>query len=251
MEKGTQSDMEGRFGTDFSSVRIHNDSQANRSASAISAQAYTYGSHVVFARGKYEPHTEGGKHLLAHELTHVVQQGGTVRRSLADDNADVSTPASTAEPTTSTQSPANSASDSPTIQPETPSSAASPDSSAAPAEDLPVAEVAPGPTPEVVLIEPIMPPPPEELGPAARGRMRNAQNNAGTAGERNATLPTSDETTQEAREGVAVKGVVVDARGKPLSRARIGTGLPGFAGSNRTNCASPCPLGAPSTCPRK
>lgn len=66
--------METRFGYDFSSVRIHADADAAQSANAIHARAYTLGNHVVFAPGAYAPQSEAGARLLAHELTHVVQQ---------------------------------------------------------------------------------------------------------------------------------------------------------------------------------
>jgi pyrrolidone-carboxylate peptidase len=68
--------MEQRLGHDFSRVRVHTDAWAARSASDVQARAYTVGSHVVFAAGQYQPATDRGNHLLAHELTHVVQQGG-------------------------------------------------------------------------------------------------------------------------------------------------------------------------------
>lgn len=65
---------EPRFGRDFSQVRVHRDDQAARSAAALNARAYTLGRDVVFGPGQYAPHTQDGKTLLAHELTHVVQQ---------------------------------------------------------------------------------------------------------------------------------------------------------------------------------
>ena len=61
-------------GADFSSVRVHTDVQAARSAQALDARAYTSGAHLVFDSGEYAPATSAGRHLLAHELTHVVQQ---------------------------------------------------------------------------------------------------------------------------------------------------------------------------------
>jgi hypothetical protein len=73
---GTRAFMEPRFGTDFSGVRLHTDAQAADSTEAIQAQAYTSGSHIVFGPGRYAPETPEGKRLLAHELTHVVQQEG-------------------------------------------------------------------------------------------------------------------------------------------------------------------------------
>lgn len=69
---------EPRFGQDFSQVRVHADSQAEEAARAVQARAYTLGSHVVFGSGQYAPFTADGQRLLAHELTHVVQQGGSV-----------------------------------------------------------------------------------------------------------------------------------------------------------------------------
>ncbi|NVD74747.1 DUF4157 domain-containing protein [Duganella sp. BJB1802] len=77
LDTATKGLMESRFGHDFSHVRIHADSEANASASAIHASAYTVGNHVAFAGGRYQPGDPDGQMLLAHELTHVVQQGGT------------------------------------------------------------------------------------------------------------------------------------------------------------------------------
>ncbi len=63
-----------RFGHDFSQVRVHTDSAANVSSHGIGARAYTYGDHIVFGSQEYNPTTSSGRQLLAHELTHVVQQ---------------------------------------------------------------------------------------------------------------------------------------------------------------------------------
>lgn len=68
--------MESRFGHDFSRVRVHTDAKAADSAHAIDALAYTTGRDVVFGAGQYAPGTADGIRLLAHELTHVVQQAG-------------------------------------------------------------------------------------------------------------------------------------------------------------------------------
>ncbi len=81
LEMGTRSFMESRFGYDFSDVQIHNDSLANQSAADINACAYTYGQHIVFGKGQYQQNTYPGRLLLAHELTHVVQQSpDTIKR---------------------------------------------------------------------------------------------------------------------------------------------------------------------------
>ncbi len=74
MDGGTRQFMESRMGQDFSQVRIHTDSRAAESASAIQARAYTSGRDVVFGSGEYQPESEGGRRLLAHELVHVGQQ---------------------------------------------------------------------------------------------------------------------------------------------------------------------------------
>ncbi len=68
--------MESRIGADFSDVRVHTDTEAAQISRDISAQAFTHGTDVYFDSGKYNPGSDSGKHLLAHELTHVVQQGG-------------------------------------------------------------------------------------------------------------------------------------------------------------------------------
>jgi hypothetical protein len=66
--------METRFGEDFSRVRVHTDANAGRTATGLGASAYTMGRHIFFSTGKYDPASYGGRRLLAHELTHVVQQ---------------------------------------------------------------------------------------------------------------------------------------------------------------------------------
>lgn len=75
LDKGIQQFMESRFNQDFSQVRVHTDGQAATSARDIQARAYTSGNHIVFGKGEYQPHTERGKRLLAHELVHTIQQG--------------------------------------------------------------------------------------------------------------------------------------------------------------------------------
>lgn len=74
LDQSTRSFMESRFGFDFGKVQIHNDSLAHQSAKDINALAYTHHHHIAFGAGQYQPQTQSGKKLLAHELTHVVQQ---------------------------------------------------------------------------------------------------------------------------------------------------------------------------------
>lgn len=67
---------EPRCGADFSPVRVHTDSAAEETARLLNAKAFTLGTNIAFGAGRYSPGTEEGKRLLAHELAHVVQQGG-------------------------------------------------------------------------------------------------------------------------------------------------------------------------------
>jgi hypothetical protein len=75
-DAATRERMENRLGFDLSLVRIHDDATAAEAAREIDAAAYAFGHHVVFASGQYAPGSAAGDRLLAHELTHVVQQGG-------------------------------------------------------------------------------------------------------------------------------------------------------------------------------
>jgi hypothetical protein len=89
LDQQTRHFMESRFGHDFSQVKIYTHSQAAESARTINARAYTLGQDVVFNTGEYAPDTDSGKHLLAHELTHVVQQSGSVQRQVMREVGDV------------------------------------------------------------------------------------------------------------------------------------------------------------------
>jgi hypothetical protein len=73
LDSGTRNFMEPRFGSNFGDVRIHTDEKANASADSIGARAYTLGNNIVFAKNAYSD-SSAGRHLLAHELTHVMQQ---------------------------------------------------------------------------------------------------------------------------------------------------------------------------------
>ena len=74
LEPALRQDMEQRFGHDFSSVRVHSGGAAEQSARNVNANAYTAGHNIVFGAGRFAPGTHEGRRLLAHELTHVVQQ---------------------------------------------------------------------------------------------------------------------------------------------------------------------------------
>lgn len=76
MDSNTKSSMEQGFGTDLSNVNIHTDSNAVQMNKDINAQAFTNGNDIYFNSGKYDPNSKKGQHLLAHELTHTIQQKG-------------------------------------------------------------------------------------------------------------------------------------------------------------------------------
>jgi Domain of unknown function (DUF4157) len=79
---GLRSSMEQAFGTNFSGVRVHTDGESDRLNQLVQAQAFTTGQDVFFRQGAYQPESRVGQELIAHELTHVVQQNkDTIRRS--------------------------------------------------------------------------------------------------------------------------------------------------------------------------
>jgi len=78
LDTDARSFLEPRFNYNFSDVRIHDNDLAAKSASSINALAYTSGNNIVFNSGQYNTNSDSGKRLLAHELTHVVQQGGGI-----------------------------------------------------------------------------------------------------------------------------------------------------------------------------
>lgn len=93
LDASTRSSMEPHLGHDLSQVRVHTDERAAESARAVSANAYTAGNHVAFGSGQYTPGTSGGQRLIAHELTHVVQQAsGPVATTPVADGLAVSHP---------------------------------------------------------------------------------------------------------------------------------------------------------------
>lgn len=81
LDTATRAFMEPHFGRDFSGVRVHTDSKAAESAESVSALAYTVGNNIVFGAGRYTPETMAGQQLLAHELTHTIQQNGAKSNS--------------------------------------------------------------------------------------------------------------------------------------------------------------------------
>lgn len=86
MPTALRSQMESGFEADFSGVRLHTGSAAEAMSNDLSAKAFTYGNDIYFNRGQYSPDTTAGQHLIAHELTHVVQQSGKVGREGNNNN---------------------------------------------------------------------------------------------------------------------------------------------------------------------
>lgn len=96
MATPVQSSMEARFGRSFADVRVHNDSAAATAAGDLNARAFTVGSDVYFDKGAYQPDSQDGQHLLAHELAHVAQSGTSAAAKSAG-GLSVSSPSDAAE----------------------------------------------------------------------------------------------------------------------------------------------------------
>lgn len=79
LSRQTRNFLEPRFGANFGGVRIHTDSNAANLATRVGARAFTFGRHIFFNEGQYRPDTRDGMELLAHELTHTIQQSETVQ----------------------------------------------------------------------------------------------------------------------------------------------------------------------------
>lgn len=84
MNNDTNREMSSRLGHDFDHVRVHDDIQSARLSESINARAFTYGNNIYFNKNEYAPQSVRGKHLLAHELTHTLQQQTEIRRKVPD-----------------------------------------------------------------------------------------------------------------------------------------------------------------------
>lgn len=91
LPENIRSKMENGFGKDFSGVKIHQDSEAEEANKVLNANAFTYGKHIYFNAGKFNPDSKKGQELLAHELTHVVQQGKAHGLGIQRDEEEAST----------------------------------------------------------------------------------------------------------------------------------------------------------------
>jgi Domain of unknown function (DUF4157) len=84
LDSGLRRQMESSLGANFSGVRVHTDQQSDSLNRSLSARAFTTGQDIFFRQDAYQPGSSAGRELLAHELTHVVQQGGDqVRRAMS------------------------------------------------------------------------------------------------------------------------------------------------------------------------
>ncbi len=81
LDENTRGEMESSIGADFGDVRVHTGSEAAQLSQDLGAKAFTHGSDIYFNQGQYNPNSSEGKHLLAHELTHTVQQGATQQKA--------------------------------------------------------------------------------------------------------------------------------------------------------------------------
>lgn len=98
LDRDTRGFMESRLGADFSDVRVHTDGKATESARSVQAYAYTVGNDVVFQSDKFAPDSDSGQRMLAHELTHVVQQrSGPVAGTPAPGGIQISNPSDSFE----------------------------------------------------------------------------------------------------------------------------------------------------------
>jgi Domain of unknown function (DUF4157) len=84
MDSHTQTFMQSRFGADFSDVKLHTGGESTQMNRELNAKAFTVGNDIYFNEGQYNPNSGDGKHLLAHELTHTVQQNGQQRKDLSN-----------------------------------------------------------------------------------------------------------------------------------------------------------------------
>lgn len=84
LSRGIRAPMEQAFGADFGGVRVHTDTESDLLNRSIQARAFTTGHDIFFRQGAYDPGSQGGQELLAHEMTHVVQQNATLQKQLGN-----------------------------------------------------------------------------------------------------------------------------------------------------------------------
>ncbi|MGC1310441.1 MAG: DUF4157 domain-containing protein [Phormidesmis sp.] len=241
--------MEPRFNNDFSQVRVHTDGAANLQAQKLNAQAFTHKQDIFFGARHYTPESYAGRQLLAHELTHVVQQSGggarlgsvvqlrtqpnaLQRRQLPNaTQLPITTPliveetteedSSFTAPERVTPTPADRSDTDSDID----NSTTDDTQSVAPAEAGSTAAPSAPSVPDEAGhndIEPLMPKPPSTLSPAARGRLAHSQAQASQAAATSADLPTAETNTAAARGAVEEPQQETEARAEGDLVAALG-----------------------------
>lgn len=243
----TREVMESRFHYDFRGVRVHSDRHAANLNHQMHAQAFTHGQHVYFGQGHYQPSTFKGQHLLAHELTHVVQQtGGHTEGQIVQRRspqpliqARLKTPQSPSPSrfTPGTRSPRLPAEPSPpeeqaaqsteTTLPgvDRPSPPAQTSQTLVPAEEAPLvetADVSPGVAESLPTVELLMPEPPTQLSTAAQSRLEQSQHRAAEAAAVESDLPSAEANVADARAAVEEPEAETQARAEGELVAALG-----------------------------
>jgi hypothetical protein len=177
----TRGALELRMGVDLGAVRVHDGPDAQRSAALLNARAFTHGRHIWLGRGE----SAGDLRLMAHEVTHVLQQDGVIRRKPGDKKK----PAGSSAPSAEAPAPA----------------------APAPAAPAPPAPAAPGASPDA-LREPQMPPPPEALSAEEQARLQQVDAKADAAVEATTDLPPAEEKVGDARDAVKEPPAETSAR---------------------------------------
>ncbi|GAB4367257.1 MAG: DNA/RNA non-specific endonuclease [Elainellaceae cyanobacterium] len=243
----TRQFMESRFNHDFSGVRVHSDRPAAHLNQQVGAQAFTHGQHIYFGQGRYQPTTPTGQRLLAHELTHVVQQtGGQTEAQIVQMRSTQpmlqariapAEPASPSRPVPGSRSPDLPAEPSPpeAPAPQSPGTTLpevdrpSPSSEASQplvvAEDAPIVdapEVSPAAAEAAPTVELLMPEPPTELSEAAQSRLEQSQNRAAVSAAVESDLPSADANVADARAAVEEPEAETSARAEGELVAALG-----------------------------
>lgn len=216
--------MDTIFGADFGEVNIHVDSTAEILNAELHAQAFTIGKDIYFNQGKFDPNSEEGLFLLGHELTHIIQQGEVKRITTEPDQVADSLDAGlldAAGEVIDVSTTVEDVSIEDNISDSTETETSPIDAEATPsAEGVEILPLGAEQTSEegtegkgpLLSREPLMPPPPEELGEDAKKRLSSAQSSARSTARNNKKLPSAQENTTASREGVTEPKEEANAR---------------------------------------
>jgi hypothetical protein len=239
----TRGTLETRMGVDLGAVRVHDGPGANQAAAGLNARAFTHGRHIWLGRGE----SAGDVRLMAHEVTHVLQQDGAVRRKPADKPKKEPAAGAPASPPASGAAPAAAPKSAPSSPPAAPAAPASP--APAPAAPAPAAPAAAGAAPASAPAgaapaaaggapagaeaagggpgggggpELLMPEPPSELSPEEQARLETVDQRAGAAVEVTTDLPPAEEEVGDARAAVEEPAEETQARAGDQLVAALG-----------------------------